>query len=100
MFDLWKVIFLKLKVSLLFSTAYHPQTDDQSEATNKYVQIMLQFFVNERQDNWGMYLGEVEFLINNSTMVATKLVPNEVLFGFKLHSNILALNQNLAPQDN
>ena len=49
--EVWKSIFLKLEVSLLFSTAYHPQTDGQSEATNKYLQSMLRFFVNERQDD-------------------------------------------------
>jgi transposase InsO family protein len=98
--ELWKAIFLKLDVSLLFSTAYHPQTDGQSEATNKYLQTMLRFFVNERQDDWGKYLGEAEFLINNSTTTAMKMSPNEVLFGFKLRSNISALGQNLAPHEN
>jgi len=96
----WKSIFLKLEVSLLFSIAYHPQTDWQSEATNKYLQSMLRFFVNERQDDWGLYLSEAEFLINNATTAATKMSPNEVLFGFKLRTNISALGQNLAPSEN
>jgi len=50
--ELWKSLFAKLDVSLLFSTSYHPQTDGQSEATNKYLQAMLRFFVNERKDDW------------------------------------------------
>jgi hypothetical protein len=44
-------------------------------------------------------LGEAEFLINNSTTAATKLSPNEVLFGFKLRSNISVLGQGLAVHD-
>ena len=82
--DLWKSLFLKLDVSLLFSTSYHPQTDGQSEATNIHLQAMLRFFVNERQDDWVRFLGEAEFLINNTTTSATKMAPNEILFGFKL----------------
>jgi len=39
-------------------------------------------------------------LINNATTAVTKMSPNEVLFGFKLRSNISALGQNLAPQEN
>jgi hypothetical protein len=100
MSDLWKNLFLKLGVSLLFSTAYHSQTDGQSEATNKYLQTMLRFFVNERQDDWALYLSEAEFLINNSTTASMKMSPNEVLFGFKLWTNIAALGQDLAAQDN
>jgi hypothetical protein len=89
--ELWKSLFAKLDVSLLFSTSYHPQTDGQSEATNKYLQAMLRFFVNERQDDWVQFLGEAEFLINNSRTAATKMAPNEILFGFKLRDTVSAL---------
>jgi transposase InsO family protein len=43
--ELWRGLFVKLDTSLLFSMAYHPQTDGQSEATNKYLQTMLQFLL-------------------------------------------------------
>jgi hypothetical protein len=88
-----------LGTSLLFSTAYHPQTDGQSEATNKYLQTMLRFFVNERQDDWAQFLGETEAMVNNSTSMTTKKAPNEILYGFKLRNNIGALAQGLAPQE-
>jgi len=52
---------------------------------------MLRFFVNERQDDWVQFLGEVEFLINNSRTAATKMAPNEILFGFKLRDTVSAL---------
>jgi transposase InsO family protein len=97
--ELWKQIFKKLGVSLLFSTAYHPQTDGQSEATNKYLQTMLRFFVNERQDDWSMYLGEAEAIINNSNTASMKMSPNEILYGFKLRNTISALAEGMAPQD-
>jgi transposase InsO family protein len=95
--EMWRELFTKLGTSLLFSTAYHPQTDGQSEATNKYLQTMLRFFVNERQDDWSQFLGEAEAIINNSNTAATGMSPNEVLYGFKLRTNISTLAQGLAP---
>jgi Integrase zinc binding domain/RNase H-like domain found in reverse transcriptase/Integrase core domain/Chromo (CHRromatin Organisation MOdifier) domain len=94
--ELWRNLFKKLGVSLLFSTAYHPQTDGQSEATNQYLQTVLRFFVNERQDDWADFLGEAEFIINNATSSSTKMAPNEILFGFKLRDPITALGQQIA----
>jgi hypothetical protein len=45
LFSLWKEIFKQLKVDLLYSTAYHSQTDDSSEMTNKTVEIALQYWI-------------------------------------------------------
>ena len=95
MSELWKSLFEKLGVSLLFSTAYHPQTDGQSEATNQYLQTVLRFFVNERQNDWAEYLEEAEFVINNATNSTTKSSPNEILFGFKLRDTVSALGQQI-----
>jgi hypothetical protein len=41
--DLWSALFKHLGVQLLYSTAYHPQTDGQSERTNQTVEAMLRF---------------------------------------------------------
>jgi len=97
--ELWKGLFAKLDTSLLFSTAYHPQTDGQSEVTNKYLQTVLRFFVNELQDDWSEFLGEAESIINNSNTTATRMSPNEILYGFKLCTNMSTLAQGLAPHD-
>ena len=42
----WTSLFEKLGVKLLYSTAYHPQTDGSSERTNQTVEIALRFFVH------------------------------------------------------
>jgi hypothetical protein len=60
---------------------------------------MLRFFVNERQDDWSMFLGVVESFINNATTSATKLTPNEILYGFKLRNNLSALAQGITPRE-
>lgn len=44
--EFWTALFTKLGVRLLYSTAYHPQTDGSSERTNQTVEIALRFFVH------------------------------------------------------
>ncbi len=64
------------------STAYHPRTDGQSERTNQWLEQYLQFWVNERQDNWHAYLPLVEFVHNNWPNETTGESPFFVLYGF------------------
>jgi transposase InsO family protein len=45
--EFWRTLFNKLGTKLLMSTAYHPQTDGQSERTNQTVEIALRFFLSE-----------------------------------------------------
>jgi hypothetical protein len=101
--EIWTAIFKRMDVKILMSTAYHPQTDGQSEATNQYLQSVLRFYVNERMDDWVKYLAEAEYVINNSPSSSTKKSPNEILYGFKLRSPIDVTtgetNQNIHPPD-
>lgn len=46
----WKALFTKLEMKLLYSKAYHPQTDGSSERTNQTVEIVLQFFIHVLED--------------------------------------------------
>ncbi len=64
------------------SMAYHPRTDRQSECTNQWLEQYLQFWVNERQDNWHAYLLLAEFVHNNWPNETTGESPFFVLYGF------------------
>ncbi len=64
------------------STAYHPQTDGQSERTNQWLEQYLRFWVNERQDNWHTYLPLAEFAHNNWPNETTGESPFFVLYRF------------------
>ena len=44
--DLWKAIFYRLDIELLYFTAYHPQTDGSSERTNQTAEIALRFYIH------------------------------------------------------
>ena len=63
------------------STAYHPQTDGQSERTNQTIEQYLRIFVDYLQDDWKEWLPLGEFAINNSVHAATKQTPFFVNYG-------------------
>jgi hypothetical protein len=69
------------------STAYHPRTDGQSEWTNQWLEQYLHFWVNERQDNWNLYLPLVEFTHNNWPSEATGQSPFFLLMGHNPHTD-------------
>jgi hypothetical protein len=54
------------------STAYHPQTDGQTERENAEVGKYLRMWINERQNNWSEWLSIAEFCINNRTSATGK----------------------------
>jgi hypothetical protein len=63
------------------STAYHPQTDRQTERVNQSLEQYLRIFGNKRQDDWAQLLSTAEFAYNNATHEATKLSPFFVEYG-------------------
>nr|GFA94213.1 retrotransposon protein, putative, Ty3-gypsy subclass [Tanacetum cinerariifolium] len=68
---------------LKFSTAFHPQTDGQSERTIQTLEDMLRACALEWTANWDEYLCLVEFAYNNSWHASIKAAPFELLYGRK-----------------
>jgi len=60
-----------LGIKLVSSTAWHPQTDGQTERVNQELDQYLWFFMNEWQDDWYDLLPMVEFQHNNHVHSAT-----------------------------
>jgi len=56
-------------------TAYHLQTDGQTERTNQELEQYLRMYVNHRQNNWSEWLATAEFGFNNKVHTATKMSP-------------------------
>ena len=54
-----------LGIEIVASTAYHLQTEGQTECVNQEVEQFLHLFVNQRQDNWYDWLSIAEFAYNN-----------------------------------
>jgi transposase InsO family protein len=68
-------LYRLLGIRVAASTAYHPQTDGQTERVNQELEQYLRLFVNERQDNWEELLPVAEFQYNNRVHTATKESP-------------------------
>ena len=82
--EFWQAVFEKLGTSLLTSTAYHPQTDGQSERTNQTVEIALRFLLSSTDGTlWPTFLPALQAAFNNTDSVATGRSPNEIVYGFK-----------------
>jgi hypothetical protein len=63
------------------STAYHPQTDGQSERTNQTLETYLRIFCNKQQTDWARWLPLAQFAINSRPSHTTKMPPFELLIG-------------------
>src|SRR5882724_7394522 len=64
-----------LKIKIAASTAYHPQTDGQTERVNQEVEQFLKLFVNQHQDNWDEWLSIAQFAYNNWVHTSTHSSP-------------------------
>ena len=63
------------------STAYHPQTDGQTERMNQTLEQYLRSFINYHQDNWKEWLAIAEFSYNDSVHAATQQTPFFLNYG-------------------
>ncbi|GJU93679.1 putative reverse transcriptase domain-containing protein [Tanacetum coccineum] len=77
-----------LGTSLDMSTAYHPQTDGQSERTIQTFEDMLRAYVIDFGKGWVSHLPLVEFSYNNSYHASIKAAPLEALYGRKCRSPV------------
>ena len=72
--------FLGIKRKL--STAFHSQTDGQTERQNSTMEAYLRAFVNFEQDNWARFLPMAEFAYNNAKNTSTGYTSFELNCGF------------------
>ena len=63
------------------STAFHPQTDGQSEALNRIVEDYLRAYTADEPASWARLLPLAQFAYNNSHVAPIKTTPNYALFG-------------------
>jgi len=64
-----------LGIESKLSTAFHPQTDGQTERVNQELEQYLRMFIDYRQEQWPDWLGTAEFAYNNKTYSSTKMSP-------------------------
>lgn len=77
----WKELFKLLKVTLLMSSAYHLQTDGQTERVNQCLKTYLRCFVHSCPQKWSSWLPLAEFWYNTSFHSSLGQTPFKVLYG-------------------
>ncbi|GJZ60786.1 putative reverse transcriptase domain-containing protein [Tanacetum coccineum] len=84
----WVSLQKALGTQLDLSTAYHPETDGQSERTIQTLEDMLRACVIDFGSSWDRHLPLVEFSYNNSYHASIKAAPFEALYGRKCRSPV------------
>ena len=84
----WTSLQAALGSKLKFSTAYHPQTDGQTERVNQILEDMLRACAIELPGSWDKHLPLAEFAYNNSYQSSIGMAPYEALYGRKCRSPI------------
>ncbi len=75
---LWSSLCYFFGIKQKLSTAFHPQTDGQTERQNSTMEAYLRVFVNYEQDNWAQLLPMAEFAYNNAKNASTSHTPFEL----------------------
>ena len=87
-FRFWESFQTAMGTRLHFSTAFHPQTDGQSERTIQTLEEMLRACVIEFQGSWDKYIPLMEFAYNNQFHSSIGMAPYEALYGRKCRSPV------------
>ena len=84
----WPSLQAALGTCLHFSTAFHPQTDGQSERTIQTLEDILRACVMEFKGSWDTHLALMEFAYNNSYQASIEMAPFEALYGRKCRTPV------------
>nr|GEZ65690.1 putative reverse transcriptase domain-containing protein [Tanacetum cinerariifolium] len=90
----WQTIQKALGTRLDISTAYHPQTDGQSERTIQTLEDMMKAYVIDFGGSWNIHLSLAEFSYNNSYHSSVRCAPFEALYGSKCRDRLKAVKDH------
>jgi hypothetical protein len=77
----WKTLWAKMGTQLKFSSAFHPQTDGQTEVINRSLGNLLRCLITDHHITWDLLRPHAEFAYNSSVNRSTGLSPFEIVTG-------------------
>ena len=77
----WQSLQMALGTELNLNTAYHPQTDGQTEHVNRVLEDLLRACIIDFGGSWEVHLPLVEFAYNNSFQSSIGMALFEALYG-------------------
>jgi hypothetical protein len=90
----WRSFWASVGTTLAMSTAYHPQSDGQTERANRTLETMLRSVVSFNQKDWHTHLPLAELAINSAVQASTGASPFSLVYG---REAALPLDHALAP---
>ncbi|GJV37156.1 retrotransposon-related protein [Tanacetum coccineum] len=77
----WKSLFKSLKTELHMSTAYHPQSDGQTEVVNRCLECFLRCMTGDKPKEWTQWLSLAEYWYNTNFHTSIQTTLYEALYG-------------------
>ena len=77
----WKELLRLAGVKLHMTTAFHPQSDGQTEAANKVIVMYLRCLTSDRPRQWLRWLPWAEYIYNTAFQSALKTTPFQLVYG-------------------
>ncbi|KAM4063982.1 reverse transcriptase (RNA-dependent DNA polymerase) [Hirsutella rhossiliensis] len=78
----WQALMAQLGTKHKLSTAYHPQTDGQTERLNQTLEQYLRCYISYEQNDWVKWLPTAQLAYNSSVTETTKLSPAYANYGY------------------
>jgi hypothetical protein len=96
----WRAFWTQLGTTLTMSTAYHPQTDGQTERANRTLEEMLRSRINFAQTDWDEHLSIAELAVNNAQQASTGFTPFYLNYGKEVELPLDRAIAELRPTNN
>jgi hypothetical protein len=105
----WQHLFKLQGTTLAMSSAYHPQSDGQTEVVNKGLELFLRCFTFDNPKSWSKALSWAEYWYNTTLQTSIGMTPFKALYGrdppavtryTPYHSDPPALQEELLSRDN
>ncbi|KZV15495.1 hypothetical protein F511_33210 [Dorcoceras hygrometricum] len=104
----WKEVFRLQGTTLAMSSAYHPESDGQTEVLNRCIETYLRCFVSEQPKAWILWVHWAEYWYNTAYQTAAGMTPFEAVYGRKppviarflpAESNVAAVAREIQDRD-